>query len=214
MEPGVALDPAHVRWSAAVSGDRPLLVLLHGRGANEDDLFGLVPYLPASPVIASVRAPHREGPGFSWIPPRPADLLEPPPEDVDDAVRAVLDWLDGLGPTGSIGLLGFSQGAALSLQLLRTRPDHFAYVVQLSGFLLERDLPGDAELARIRPPVFSGRGSEDAVISAERVARTMAWLPGHSSAEIHEYKTGHSITETELGDLASFIERQLATAGS
>ena len=53
-----ALDSDAALWSAAPGerGDRPLLVLLHGYGADERDLFGLVPYLPPAYVVASVRA--------------------------------------------------------------------------------------------------------------------------------------------------------------
>ena len=53
------LDSEAVRWSVppAERAGRPLLVLLHGYGSDENDLFGLVPYLPDAFVIASVRAP-------------------------------------------------------------------------------------------------------------------------------------------------------------
>ena len=59
MTASVPLDPASVLWSAEPEerAGRPALVLLHGYGADERDLFGLVPYLPAEFVIAAPRAP-------------------------------------------------------------------------------------------------------------------------------------------------------------
>ena len=53
------LDPDVVRWSAppAERDGRPLLVLLHGYGSDENDLFGLAPSFPPSSSMASVRAP-------------------------------------------------------------------------------------------------------------------------------------------------------------
>ena len=65
------LDPDAVVWSAPESArrERPLLVLLHGRGADEHDLASLMPALPSGFVIASVRAPLAEGPGWSWFEP-------------------------------------------------------------------------------------------------------------------------------------------------
>ena len=55
----ISIDPAAVLWSAPESerAGRPLLVLLHGYGADERDLFSLAPHLPSEPVIAALRAP-------------------------------------------------------------------------------------------------------------------------------------------------------------
>ena len=72
-----ALDDDAVLWSVppdertAALRDRPLLVLLHGYGSHEGDLFGLVPYLPPEFVVAAVRAPLTPpfpAPGWSWFP--------------------------------------------------------------------------------------------------------------------------------------------------
>ena len=62
------IDESAIIWSAPESerAGRPLLVLLHGYGSHEGDLFGLSPHLPLQPVIASVRAPLRAGPGYAW----------------------------------------------------------------------------------------------------------------------------------------------------
>ena len=59
MVAAASLDPDAVLWSAPPHerAGRPLLVLLHGYGSNEQDLFGLRPYLPDAFVVASVRAP-------------------------------------------------------------------------------------------------------------------------------------------------------------
>ena len=55
-----SLDPSVVRWSAppAERAGRPVLVMLHGYGSDENDLFGLVPYLPEACVGAGGRAPR------------------------------------------------------------------------------------------------------------------------------------------------------------
>ena len=63
---------------SAASG--PLLVLLHGYGADERDLFGLAPYLPPEYVVASVRAPLTPpfpAPGYSWYPIEGLDGRDP-----------------------------------------------------------------------------------------------------------------------------------------
>ena len=57
------IDDEAVLWSASSAdrAGRPLLVLLHGFNSHEGDLFGLAPYLPLAPAIASLRAPIDAG---------------------------------------------------------------------------------------------------------------------------------------------------------
>jgi len=184
-------------------------VLLHGRGADEVDLQGLVPYLPQEVVVASIRAPIAEGPGFSWYPMGVAPGGAPREEDVDAAVQAVLEWLDLLPSVSSIGLLGFSQGGAMAIQLLRYRPRAFTYAVVLSGFVIAGARPGDGELAQLRPPIFWGRGTFDPVISELRIEQTASWLPEHSTLTARTYSTAHSIVDQELADVSAFITSRL-----
>ena len=140
----VSLDTSAVIWSAPERerADRPLLVLLHGYGSHEGDLFSLAPMLPLSPVIASLRAPHAQGAGYSWFPIEGASRID----DANESVDAVLSWLETLSFT-SVGLIGFSQGGAVALQLLRRAPGTFSYAAVLSGFALNDAQPGDASLA-------------------------------------------------------------------
>lgn len=208
METPLAIDTDAIIWSAPERerADRPLLVLLHGYGSHEGDLFAMSPGLPLEPVIASLRAPVNESGGWAWWSRgagSPAGA--PDPGGVDAAAAAVIAWLDTLNYS-SVSLLGFSQGAALSLQLNRHAPGRFAATVALSGFVAPGGHPGDAELERLRPPVFWGRGTDDAMIPALAVERTTDWLPSHSTASIRIYEDlGHSISSRELGDLVHFL---------
>jgi phospholipase/carboxylesterase len=202
----LAIDPSAVLWSAPERerASRPLLVLLHGLGSHEGDLFGLSPQLPLEPVVASVRAPLREGPGFAWFP-RSSVAGHPVDDDVDAAASAVLGWLDTLDYE-SVALLGFSQGAAMALQLLRHAPRRFTSVVALSGFIAPGAHAGDAELAALKPPVFAGRGTLDQVIPTEAVARVEEWLPAHSRSTIRIYEDlGHALSTQELKDFNAFL---------
>jgi phospholipase/carboxylesterase len=205
VEPTSIIDPKAVLWSEPINPDRPLLVLLHGRGADEADLAGIVPFLPREPVIVSLRAPISEGPGFSWYPMNTPGRATSFSIDVERAVRGVLDWIDAQPPTLAIGLLGFSQGGAMALELLRERPAEFAFAIVLSGFVIDGDRRGDAELESLRPPVFWGRGTHDPVIPDSRIEQTSSWLPTHSTLEERTYDTGHSITEAELADVTEFV---------
>jgi phospholipase/carboxylesterase len=201
------IDPDAVLWSAPERerAERPLIVLLHGYGSHEGDLFALSPRLPLEPVVASLRAPLPMGPGFAWWEVREPGI--PDPEPVAESVDAVLTWLDGQQFT-SVSLLGFSQGGAIALELLRTAPDRFTAAVCLSGFVVPSEHPGDAELARRKPPVFWGRGTLDGVIPPAAIEYTLEWLPEHANADIRVYEgLGHAVSADELTDFADFLAR-------
>lgn len=212
----VTIDDDAVIWSApaAERAGRPVLVLLHGYGSDERDLFALAPHLPGEFVVASVRAPLTPpfpAPGWSWF---PIEGLHDAAgaASVTASAQAVLDWLDRTVDAGvPVGLLGFSQGSAIALQALRLRPERFAFVVNLAGYVDPRPLPSDAALAAIRPPVFWGRGARDEVIPADRIAHTTEWLPGfvELSGRVYPGLT-HSVSQDELDDVRAFLDRRLA----
>ncbi|WP_104135331.1 MULTISPECIES: alpha/beta hydrolase [unclassified Cryobacterium] len=210
MTTSTTIDAAAVLWSASGADqvDRPLLLVLHGYGSHEGDLFSLTPHLPLEPVIAALRAPLPVGDGWAWFPIN--DPGNPDNAAVDAGVAAVLAWLDALPQQPStVGLLGFSQGGAMALQLLRMAPDRFSFAVNLSGFVASGPQSGDARLAERPLPVFWGRGTVDGVIPASAVTRTQAWLPGHSTLTERIYEgLPHSISQAELGDVVNFLRTQ------
>ncbi|TFD28235.1 alpha/beta hydrolase [Cryobacterium cryoconiti] len=210
------IDPQAVLWSASAAdrAGRPLLLILHGYGSHEGDLFSLAPHLPLHPVIAALRAPLPAGPGWAWFPIGAAGAKvnpgAPSADALDAAATGVLAWLDSLPEQpSSVGLLGFSQGGAMALQLLRQAPDRFTFAVQLSGFVGRSAHPGDERLAERRLPVFWGRGTADPVIPQDAVDRTQAWLPGHSTLTERIYEgMGHSISQIELAEIVTFLRAQ------
>jgi phospholipase/carboxylesterase len=218
-----AINPASVRWSVSTDrleaelASRPLLVLLHGYGSNADDLFGLVQYLPANFVVASVEAPLPVGPGFAWY------NLAPDPEtggfkrDVDEinaCTMALSKWLDALearfGEPQGLSLLGFSQGGSMAIQLLRRMPERIDSVVLLASFVTE-DPSSDAaafdqRLAEFKPRVFWGRDPRDPVVGESLIAYTRRWLPEHTDLEERLYAgIGHGINAEELEDVSAFL---------
>jgi phospholipase/carboxylesterase len=122
----------------------------------------------------------------------------------------VLRWLDGVQAT-SVGLLGFSQGGAMSIHLMRHAPERFAYAVSLAGFVVPGDAPADVRLAALAPPVFWGRGTEDTVIPRSFIEATQRWLPHHSTLTERIYEgLGHSVSDAELADVVTFLQAQYA----
>jgi phospholipase/carboxylesterase len=212
MDSTADLDDEAVLWSAPPEErvGRPLLVLLHGYGSDERDLFGLVPHLPPDYVIAAVRAPSTPpfpSPGYSWYAIEGLDGRRP--DGVTDAARRLLGWLDRRVGATRTGLLGFSQGGAVAIQALRLAPERFAFAVNLSGYATPGRVPGDAALAERRPPVFWGRGTRDDVIPEPLVAHSIQWLPEHVELSGRVYPgLTHSVSEQELHDVRVFLEKQ------
>ncbi|AZS35796.1 Carboxylesterase 2 [Microbacterium lemovicicum] len=210
------LDPSAVLWSAE-PGDRagrPLLVLLHGYGADERDLFALARLLPEEFAVAAPRAPLAPpwpSPGHSWYPIGGLDGRDP--GRVTAAARGVLRWLDAAASGSRVGLLGFSQGAAVALQALRLDPGRIDFVVNLSGYVAPGDLPGDDALAERRPPVFWGRGTADDVIPLALVDHTAEWLPSRVDLSGRVYSgLTHSVSDQEIDDVNVFLRKRLDEA--
>ncbi|MGC0271398.1 alpha/beta hydrolase [Pseudactinotalea sp. Z1739] len=197
--------------------DRPLLLMLHGFGSNERDLAGLFEAVGPDYLIASLRAPLPL-PGmagsYAWLPLDPERVGHPDPALADAAVRGVLRWLEAMHAQvrspGPVGLLGFSQGAAMSLQLLRHEPESFQCAVLLSGFAVPGLHGGDEAMAQIRPPVFVGHDPADPIIPPAAQERLEAFAREHTTLSARTYPgVGHGVSSAELHDVVTFLEEHL-----
>ncbi|WP_426302724.1 alpha/beta hydrolase [Arthrobacter sp. R-11] len=216
MSQAAAFPAPVVLWSHE-EGERagkPLLVLLHGYGSNEADLFSLAGLLPEEFVVASLRAPIPMGPGFTWFP------LTASIDYSLDAVKLAADyalaWLDTVKQDHpSVTLLGFSMGMAMATSMLRRRPADFAAVVGLSGFAVDAGADAafrDAELDGT-VPLFWGRDQQDPVITPDKIEFTMGWVRKHTDPTKVLY-TGmwHGINQQEIGHVGEFLTHKVLTA--
>ena len=213
MSQAAAFPAPVVLWSHE-EGERagkPLLVLLHGYGSNEADLFSLAGLLPGEFVIASLRAPIPTGPGFTWFP------LTASIDYSLDAVKLASDyalaWLDTIKEDHpSVTLLGFSMGMAMATTMLRQRPADFAAVVGLSGFAVDAGADAgfrDAELDGT-VPLFWGRDQQDPVITPDKIDFTMGWVRKHTDLTKVLY-TGmwHGINQQEIAHVGEFLTHKV-----
>ncbi|MFC7402957.1 alpha/beta hydrolase [Citricoccus sp. GCM10030269] len=219
----------YVRWSRpeAERDGTHLLVLLHGYGADENDLFGLVPELPDKFTIASVRAPLAMEPsGYTWFP--VSSTMQASPLAVRAAIEDLQEWVATQRPNfASTSLLGFSMGMAMATSLLRREPEAYACLVGLSGFVVDPaadpetspesaaesttgPLAGffqDEQVKALKPKVFWGRDQEDPIISADKVEYTHAWMNEHVNLTKVLYAgIGHSIGPQELRHVGEFLD--------
>jgi phospholipase/carboxylesterase len=199
----------------------PLLLLLHGVGSNEHDLFGLVPYLDKRFLIISVRAPNTLGPGsYAWFevdftPQGPAIN----PAQAEASRKALITFLDEAvnaydADPKQIYLMGFSQGAIMSASVALTRPQLVAGVVLMSGRILPEIQPliaSNEELSGL--PFLVVHGTADMVlpISYGRASRQLlSSLPVELT--YHEYRMGHEVSQESLADVTAWLSAQLDKA--
>lgn len=192
----------------------PLAVLLHGYGANERDLLGLVPGLPEEFTYASLRAPVSMGFGaYTWFE-LDVERLAYSSAAARDAVEDLWGWIDSVrGRHSSVTLIGFSMGMAMATSLLRTRPEAFATVVGLSGFAVDpghgEGLEGyfdDEALARQNMSFFWGRDQADPIISQEMVDYTHRWANDTVKLTKVLYAgAGHGVVPQEVAHINEFL---------
>ena len=208
-------SPPAVRWrksTQAEDGRPPLIVMLHGRGADEHDLFELAPAFDPEYAIASVRAPIAlpEG-GYTWSESRAVGRA------VAESLRASLGWLQrwldslsaGRAEPQRVYLMGFSAGMMMASALLFDQPVRYSGAILLSGVL-----PFDTDLSITKGrltdvDVFYGHGSFDTVIPGDLVDRTATYLTDRSGArlEAHTYPIGHEISAPEVADITRWLAR-------
>jgi len=189
--------------------EQPVVLLLHGYGADERDLPELMSFLPDLPW-SSPRAPLAAGEGFSWY--QIENLLEPTVEGLSEVTESLWNFIDEhISTDNKIVVIGFSQGGLMATQLLRTRPDRIAGTVILSGFIASGELPGDITLEKSKPRVIYCRGSEDNRISKEAIAKLNSWLQTKTKAVTKTYTgLGHSVDQRVMLDVAEYVSGQLA----
>jgi phospholipase/carboxylesterase len=185
-----------------------LLVLFHGRGADERDLYPLLDLLDPERRLLGVtpRGPLSLPPGGAhWY--ALYRLGEPDPATFSSTYAQLAEWLDGLGfaPERTI-LGGFSQGSVMTyaLGLGRGRPRP-ASLFALSGFMPK--VPGfEFDLAQPLPPVAIGHGTYDDVIGVEwgRAARDTLVAAG-ADVLYRESPMGHTIDPGFLEEIAAWL---------
>lgn len=194
----------------------PLVLLLHGRGADANDLADLAPMLDGGFRFLCPNAPKPfeayPGMTFGWTwfdgwPPVHESLV---------ASRALLlgfiaEALERYPtPPGRFVIAGFSQGGLMALDAgLRTAAVP-AGIVVMSGGLYENELPDLA--GRAATPVFIGHGDADEVVSVNYARRARGVLEGAGfTVDYEEYPMGHQLVQEEAVSIRSFLSRVLGS---
>ena len=214
----VTLDPR-----ADTDGVPPLMVVLHGYGADERDLLALASHFDPRLRVVSIRAPLAlmQG-GYAWF---PVGFTEQGLTiDQGDAEKARADLVDVVrdlqaahgNDHGNTLLLGFSQGASMALAAALSAPDTAVGVIALSGVCVPEMMPTDADIMRALAAnsILMTHGRFDPLIpidqshaSRDLVAQTPVRLT------YREYPMAHEISQDCLAHVAQWLTDFLHTGG-
>jgi phospholipase/carboxylesterase len=204
-----------------VVGSSPLLLLLHGYGSNEDDLFSLAPYLDERFLIISARAPvpltSFSFASYAWFSlgftPQGVIIDEREAESSRLTLhRFIKELVDKyrLDP-GEVYLAGFSQGAMMSLAVALSFPGTAAAVVAMSGRLFPQTISQISDREALSGlPIFVSHGTRDTLLPIHHARETRAKL-SELPVELtyNEYRMGHEINEQSLRDITDWLTLQL-----
>ena len=196
-------------------GKPPLLLLLHGYGSDEKDLFSFASELPGEYFIISAKAPRPMQPyGNAWYTIH-WDATDGKWSDDEEAVEArdlIATFITeaiakyDLNPK-NVTLVGFSQGTILSYAVALTYPEKAKNIIALSGYIHEPiiNLKSDKN-AYSHLNIFSSHGSVDQVIpvTAARLAPSFLDKLGIKTS-LKEYPVGHGVAPQNFYDLKEWL---------
>ena len=194
----------------------PLLLLLHGYGSNEEDLFSFASELPDEYYVISARAPYDLQYGsYAWY----AINFDADQNKFSDHNQAILSrdlvvkFIEELKvqfpiDSSDITLIGFSQGSILSYSIALSYPNIVQRVGALSGYLnleINRDSYRDNDFQGLK--IFSSHGTLDQVIPVEWARKTDPILNNLGiNSTYREYPIGHGISPQNFFDLKNWLQ--------
>jgi phospholipase/carboxylesterase len=204
-----------VREPKIVKDKNPLLLLLHGYGSNEEDLFSFAPELPDEYYVISARAPYQLPPyGFAWY----AINFDADENKFSDLVQGrksrdlILKFIDELlahypiDPQ-SVMLVGFSQGSILSYAAALSEPEKIQRVIAMSGYLnKELIAEGYAQNDFGNLKFFISHGTADQVIPVNWARKAKPELDALGIDSVYkEYPVGHGVAPQNFYDLLAWL---------
>ena len=194
----------------------PLVLVMHGRGADANDLADLAPMLdpPGGARFVFPNAPKPFEPypgmpfGYTWF-----DGWPPRGQSLQESRALILELIDDLverypTPPGKLIISGFSQGGLMSIDVGYRTKHEVAGIVVMSGAIAELDMPDFA--AKKDVPVLIVHGTEDDMIPVLAARRARRVLEQHGiEPEYHEFPMGHHVTPESMEVVRNFMAARL-----
>lgn len=195
----------------------PLLLLLHGYGSNEEDLFSFANELPEEYYIVSARAPYdMMYNSFAWYSINfNADSTKfsdiPQAQQSREIIVEFIDELIAEFPIDSnnVTLVGFSQGCILSYAVAVSYPQKVQRVVAMSGYFNSEIAIEDFEKNNLKKlKIFASHGTVDQVIPVDWARNSIPKLKSMGiEIEFKEYPVGHGVAPQNFFDLKKWLQK-------
>lgn len=212
-------DLHYIKRPSTLKENAPLLIMCHGYGSDENDLFSFASELPEELFVISLRAPYAMQPyGNAWY----AINFDAEKGKWSDNVQArqsvdlIANFIDYACDAYSVNkdnvtLLGFSQGTILSLSVAMNYPEKLKNVVALSGYLNEDILPEIIDKSKVSHlNIFSSHGYADQVIPVEWARKTPDFLKALGINYVYkEYPVGHGVAPQNFYDFRDWLKNYL-----
>ena len=202
----------------------PVLIMLHGYGSNEADLFDIAKALDGRFITFSLRAPNTIAENsFCWY------ALEPSPDgerkynysEARNSKAKIMSFISNackaykLDST-QVFIMGFSQGAIMAYDLAITSPKKIKGVLALSGRMMEESkaLKTDAlQLAKVK--FYVAHGNSDNVIKIADAEKAVEFLKTKNVSDLafKTYEMPHSINGKELNDIKAWLVKAITPPG-
>lgn len=207
-----------MRASSIKTGQTPVLVMLHGYGSNEGDLFEFAQDIDERYLVVSARAPypHSEG-NYAWY---GLDFSKNPyTSNEQEAEKSRLDmgvFVEQIckkynGDASKVYLLGFSQGAMMSLTCALTMPEKVAGAVVLGGKLRDADILKIVDNQQlIKTKIYISHGKNDQRVPFVEAEKAKEFLFKKGITPTYEvYDMGHEINEANFEGFRKWLRERL-----
>ena len=204
-----------VRYPKKSIDNPPLMIMLHGYGSNEQDLFSFADELPDELLIISAKAPLTLGMGsYAWYSIRfsedSANFSDIP--EAKASLETISSFIGEIKKefkvdTKNVFLLGFSQGTILSIAYALNNPQKVQHVIALSGYVNQQLLEDDFKKNDFTNlDLFVSHGSEDQVIPVIWARKTPDFLNDLEIKNTYqEYPVGHGVAPQNFYDLQKWV---------
>ncbi len=197
------------------SAKPPVIILMHGVGSNEKDLFSFANQLPDSFLVISLRAPIKLGnDSYAWY-----HLSFENGKPISNPIEAeasrlmIIDFINTLKNKHAFNekrvyLCGFSQGSIMAYSVGLTVPEKIKGIAIMSGRLLEEVKPIIASKDKLKKlNVFISHGTNDNVLPVSNAREANTYLKQLGiTATYKEYPEPHTISNAMFSDLLIWLK--------
>ncbi len=209
-----------IQKSEQIGGKPPVLVIMHGYGADEYDLISIASHLPRRLLVISLQAPiPLSWGGYSWYHlSQTATGLHGDNPSRHESEELIVKELAGTiekngGDQKNVYLLGFSQGSAMCYSLIgRQNLEDVGIIIKgiaaLSGYIPADVIPFIEKKDLSSIPFFLAHGEHDDLIPREAMQQAERVLTAKNAKVTAKlYEVGHGITDDTISDLNTWFRQ-------